>query len=151
MLSIVPSIDTPSITSPRFRFRGSHFNKRPSRDSSILLTAPGRGNVETRLNNANGRASADAKTRDPKKKRRKKKKITLEKQKIRQISREEKKKWHGPKDCLLALFPLRVWGAGKRGERASRSNPQRNDFMLIFRELQRVHKCVAFTNLLPLF
>lgn len=37
-----------------------------------------------------------------------KKKITLEKQKIRQISREEKKKWHGPKDCLLALFPLRV-------------------------------------------
>lgn len=54
----------------------------------------------------------------------------MEKQKKRQISREEKKKWHGPKDCLLALFPLRVGG----GKRASQSNPQTNDFMLVFGE-----------------
>lgn len=69
---------------------GSDFNKRV-RDT--FNRARERKDVETTLNNANGRASADAKTRGPKKKekkqRKKRKNITLEKQRHRDIEGKE--------------------------------------------------------------
>lgn len=64
--------------------------------------------VETTLNNANGRASADAKTRGPKRKeKKKKKKKERKKNNVGKTTtpryRGKGRKWEGRKDCLLAI------------------------------------------------